>query len=726
MTSNSNFYHIAILVSALVILTSAEAFSRNPNRQHNSHRDTTATQLKEFVITSNRVKGVRASAFNAASVSTKGLKGTASSIGDALGKAPGMKLREAGGAGSDLSISMDGFNGKHVKVFIDGVPQEGEGAAMALNNIPADYAERIEVYRGVVPVQFGADAIGGVVNIVTAKRRKSMFASGNYTLGSFNTHKGNLNFGQNFESGLRYEINAFGNWSDNNYRIQTSVEDFNTGAINRRKKESVTRFNDAFGSVALQAKVGVTNKPWADRLFFGIRGSQTYKEIQNGVRQEIVYGEKHRHSRAFSPWMEYAKRDFFTEGLQFDANLRYRYSGVENVDTASRKYNWHGESAPHNSPGEQSYLHAKAINHNTIGNLTFTYRFADAHTLTLNNLFNSFERTNRNLLTPVASYDEFNKSTLKDIAGLSYRYAPNSLISFTAFGKGYFQHLSGPVATTATASDYRLESRSTSSIGYGAAGSYSFPIGFLLKASYEKALRLPSIEELFGNEDLELGEFSLRPESSHNINLGVGYNLNSDNNSISADLGLIYRDTRDYIQRNLLALSGGKSAASYTNYGRVLTRGISLSARYNYARILSIGGNFSHMNILDNMATVQGTSASNPSYRERIPNVPWMFADFDANLYWHGLGGKKNTMTLTYDNRYTHSFSYYASNIGSNPADYMVPNQFSHNLTLSYSMANGRYGVSLECRNLTDAALYDNFSLQKPGRAFYATLRFSM
>lgn len=34
-----------------------------------------------------------------------------------------------------------------------------------------------------------------------------------------------------------------------------------------------------------------------------------------------------------------------------------------------------------------------------------------------------------------------------------------------------------------------------------------------------------------------------------------------------------------------------------------------------------------------------------------------------------------------------------------------------------------RYNVSLECRNFTDEKLYDNFSLQKAGRAFYGKLR---
>ena len=42
---------------------------------------------------------------------------------------------------------------------------------------------------------------------------------------------------------------------------------------------------------------------------------------------------------------------------------------------------------------------------------------------------------------------------------------------------------------------------------------------------------------------------------------------------------------------------------------------------------------------------------------------------------------------------------------------------------LNYSLKGGRYNFSVECRNLTDADLYDNFSLQKAGRAFYGKVR---
>ncbi len=684
---------------------------------------TSVSKLAEVTVVGNPVNKIKNSAYNAVTISTQNLSNTTKTLGDALQKAPGLKIRENGGVGSDMAVTMDGFSGKHIKVFIDGAPQEGVGSSFGLNNIPVNFAERIEVYRGVVPVGFGTDAIGGIINIVTPKRLRKWFVDASYSYGSFNTHKSYLNFGQTLRNGFKYEVNAFQNYSDNDYLIDSPVEDFASGAINRKKKESVRRFNDTYHNEAVLAKAGIVDKPWADRFMVGITYSRMYKEIQTGVRQEIVYGQKHRHGHSLIPSVEYYKRNLFAKGLDLSFNANYNRNITINVDTASVKYNWKGETAPLNSPGEQSYQHAKADNNNWSASLTSNYRLGPNHVFTVNNVFNSFKRTNENMLNTPPSKDEISKVTSKNIIGISYRYAPDTKMNFSVFGKYYHQYVAGPIATSAAQDNYVHTSRSDNYAGYGAAGTLFLPGGIQLKASYEKALRMPTIEEMFGNEDLETGDISLKPESSHNMNLNLSYNATFGNNIIYVEAGVVYRDTRDYIQRNIMSLSGGKFAASYTNYGKVRTGGLSLSARYNFSKWLSVGGNFTQMNVRDNMRTAINNTAANVSYRQRMPNLPYMFADTDASFYWAGLGRKDNTLTLTYDNQYTHSFCYYASNLGSNSNDYMVPDQFAHNLAISYGIMGGKYNISFECRNLTNASLYDNFSLQKAGRAFYGKVR---
>lgn len=682
-----------------------------------------STNLGEVIVVGNQLSKVKNSAFNATAINTRELTNTTKTLSEALAKAPGMKIRESGGVGSDMAVTMDGFSGKHVKVFIDGVPQEGVGSSFGLNNIPVNFADRIEIYRGVVPVGFGADAIGGIINIVTPRRQRKWFMDASYSYGSFNTHKSYVNFGQTLRNGFKYEINAFQNYSDNNYKVDVPVEDFTTGSLDTKTLYRVNRFNDKYHNEAVMAKLGFVNKSWADRILMGINYSHMYQEVQTGVRQKIVFGQKHRHGNTLMGSLEYSKRNLLTQGIDVSFNANYNRNLNTNVDTAAVRYNWLGETIPISSPSEQSNQLSEACNNNWTATFTANYRLGRRHMFTLNNVFNTFNRSNRNLLTTPPSEDEFAKVTSKNIVGLSYRYTPVRQVSLSAFGKQYHQYVSGPVATTSAQDEYTVASRTVDYLGYGVAGTWFMPLGFQLKASYEKAYRLPTIEEIFGDEDLEMGEMDIKPESSNNINLNLSYDATFGSHTVYVESGLIYRDTRDYIQRNIASLSGGKFAATYINYGKVKTTGVNVSARYSFSKWVSLGGNLTYMNVRDKCRTMPNTTAANLSYGQRMPNLPYFFADSDINFYWLGLGRKTNTLTVTYDNQYTRKFCYYSSIIGSNSDEYMIPDQFAHNLTFTYSIRSGRYNISLECRNFTDAKLYDNFSLQKAGRAFYGKFR---
>ena len=716
--------HYTLVVSAIGYDTVERPITLTGERQKlNITLTDQQVQLDEVVVMAPGVGRVKQSPFNTVAVDTREMQNTTKNLSDALAKAPGLKLRESGGVGSDMTLMLDGFSGKHVKIFIDGVPQEGVGPSFGLNNIPVSFANRIEVYKGVVPVGFGTDAIGGVVNIVTDRRRKGWFADASYSYGSFNTHKSYIHFGQTLKNGLTYEVNAFQNYSDNDYHVDSPVEDFETGRIDRDVKERVRRFNDTYHNEAVVGKLGFTGRSWADRLMLGVTWSHLYKEVQTGVRQEIVYGEKHRRGYSLMPSLEYSKRNLFVRGLEATLTASYNKDVTTNVDTASYKYNWCGERALLNSPGEQTYQHLRATNHNWNGTATLNYRIGRAHLFTLNHVLTDFRRSNTSLLTSQPVTDPIDKRTRKNITGLSYRLMPTDKWNLSLFGKYYNQYVAGPVATTEAQEEFVRSTRNIDFWGYGTAGTWFLLPGVQAKLSYEKACRLPTIEEMFGDEDLEMGDMNIRPERSDNINLNLSYAQSFGRHSVYIEGGVVYRNTKDYIQRNIASMSGGKYAATYINYGNVLTKGYNLSARYGFACWLSVGGNFTKMNVCDNMRQAMGSTAANINYKERISNLPYLFADSDINFYWHDCLRKGSVLTVTYDNQYLHSFTYYSAKLGANKGDYVVPDQFSHNLTLTYSLGRGRYNFALECRNFTDERLYDNFSLQKAGRAFYGKVR---
>ena len=686
--------------------------------------------LDEAVVTAaGGVGRVKRSAFNAVAVDVKGLGNSTQNLSDALTRLPGMKLRESGGVGSDMQLMLDGFSGRHVKVFIDGVPQEGVGSSFSLNNIPVNFAERIEVYKGVVPVGFGTDALGGVINIVTNRNRRKWFVDASYSYGSFNTHKSYVNFGQTFDSGIMYEINAFQNYSDNNYWVDTSVEHFNedgTTVTDESVIERVRRFNDTYHNEAIIGKVGLVGKKFADRMVLSFTYSRFYKEIQTGVRQEVVFGQKHRRGWSLMPSFEYKKRNLFTRGLDVTLTAGVNDNVTRNIDTSAFHYNWLAQTLYQGgAAGEQNYQNSEFRNFNW--NVTFNaeYRLKDAHVFTVNHVTNSFTRKSRNDMTSAISDYTDPKTSIKNIAGLSYRLSISPKWNLSVFGKYYGQHCSGPVSTSSDGlGNYVYTSTNVSSFGYGAAGTWFIIRDLQAKLSYEKAYRLPTIDELFGDEDLEMGSVTLRPENSDNVNFNVNYTGRFGRHRIYAEGSLIYRHTQDYIMRRTDTQNGGKRYASYENHGKVVTKGFNVTLRYSWSHWISVGGTFSNLDVRNRERYVAGgTLQESLTYGVRIPNQPYLFANADASFTWRDCIWKGNDLMLTYDNSYVHSFPLYWENIGSSSTKRLVPTQFSHNLTVSYSIGRGRYNISFECRNLTDAKLYDNFSLQKAGRAFYGKLR---
>lgn len=685
------------------------------------------TLLEEVIVVADGVKRIKESAYNALAIDAKTLHNTTLDLGKALAKLPGVKLRESGGVGSDTQLSLDGFSGKHIKFFIDGVPLEGVGSSFGINNIPINFADRIEVYRGVVPVSFGADALGEVINIVSGNRRRT-FVDASYSYGSFNTHRSYANVGHVTGQGVLFELNAFQNYSDNSYRINTPVVDLNTGGFDEEKIERVKRFHDTYHNETVIAKLGLVGKSFADKLIFGINLSQSDKEIQNGVRQEVVFGEKRRKGRSVMPSLEYSKRNLFTKGPDIRLTVNYNHNITQNIDTATYRYNWRGEKKYKNgSIGEQSYQDNEFKNANW--NVTFNanYRIGYMHYFVLNHILSSYDRSSSrqtaSTSSGAASSANFDKTSRKNITGLSYRFNYHELFNISVFGKYYDQYSEGPVNTSTTGGySYEISSKNANTFGYGTAGTI-FQKDFQAKVSYEKTTRLPTTDELFGDDDLEMGAVTLKPEKSDNFNFNLSYETNIGHHIIYAEAGFLYRDTKDYIRRSIDKYSGGLYFGSHVNHGRVKTIGFSTEFRYSYSNKFSLGGNVTSQNIRDNEKYVYlETLQESTTYKARIPNIPYFFFNMDGSYHFHNFIRKGNVLSINYDNLYVNEFPLYTEAQGSqNKA--RIPSQFSHNINLSYSI-NKRYHISLECRNFTDEKLYDNFSLQKAGRAFYAKFRY--
>src|SRR5690606_16038199 len=130
-------------------------------------------------------------AFNVTAVDARKLHNSSMDVGQLLNRVSGVKIKESGGMGSRAALSLNGFSGNQVKVFLDGLPIDNYGSSFQLNNIPINYIDHIEVYKGVVPVWLGGDALGGAINLVKNTNPMS-YLDASYSYGSFNTHRVNI------------------------------------------------------------------------------------------------------------------------------------------------------------------------------------------------------------------------------------------------------------------------------------------------------------------------------------------------------------------------------------------------------------------------------------------------------------------------------------------------------------------------------------------------------
>lgn len=672
-------------------------------------------QLDEVVVVGGGVSRVNQSAFNAVAVDAKKLYNTTLDLAHVLDNVSGIKIREEGGVGSAAQINLNGFTGKHVKIFMDGVPMEGAGSSFQINNIPAGLAERVEVYKGVVPVEFGGDALGGAINIVTDESSNT-YVDASYSYGSFNTHKSNARFGYTAKNGFTVQVNAYQNYSDNDYKVKTS--DSNKGDS---EEKWYKRFHDGYHNEAMIAKIGVVNKPWADRLIVGFTYSHEYAEIQNSNMMSIVFGGKLRKTEGIAPSLNYVKKNLFLKNLDFSLSARYDRTTTNNIDTVSRTYYWTGEYRVKDTQGESTTTLSKFTGKTGYVVASLKYHLGDHHFFALNNMYSDYTRKTSNSAANAtqntAAYF-MPRDNDKNILGLSYKFLPNDTWNVMAFGKYYHSYVKGPVNVGGNGADkYEYQSYTTDAMGYGLAATYYLNKAWQAKVSFEKTYRLPNDRELFGDGDLERGEADLKPENSRNVNINLSYmHAFNSGHSISVDAGFNYRYINDYIIRSIL--NGGIGISE--NHGKVRGLGGDITMRYFYKKYFTIGGNFSYQDTRDKEHYTSYGSVS-VTYDDRVPNIPYLFGNADASYNFYELFGKKSIVTVGYNLQYVHEFYW---DWESNGAKRNIPKQISHDANITCSLQDGRYNVSLEVRNFTNSLLYDNYSLQKPGRGFSVKFRY--
>ncbi|MGY3089900.1 outer membrane receptor protein involved in Fe transport [Hymenobacter sp. UYAg731] len=639
--------------------------------------------------------------------------GQAFGLTEMVNRVPGIRIRQDGGLGSNANLSLNGLGGKQVRVFLDGIPLEFYGRGLGLNVLPVSLLERVDVYRGVTPVSLGADALGGALNVVT-RREQFSYLDASYELSSFNTHKAALNGRYVFpQNGFYVAGNGFYNHADNDYKVQAEVIRANTPV-----KQTVRRFHDQFGSALGRLEVGWQDRPWADKLALTVFGAGLDKQLQHNVQMLQAYGAASYRETSAGAALSYQKTAL-RPGLDVRAYAGYTRVRGALTDTSRNVYNWDGsiiERQPVSSGelvGIGSLL--ALTSHTSVARLNLTQALGANRRLVANVLGSYFRRAGDDAIVVARQEHDYaqDPSTLRKlVAGLAYEHewAGGRWGSSTAVK--YFGYQSDGFGKQSSGS-YLETRQARQQLGANQLLRWQPATAWLLKASYEYAARLPDEYELFGDGILVRANPGLRAETSHNANLEIHYTRPKWGVEIGGfareATDIIYQPpaTRDSQNKNLLR-------------ARVL--GAEAAVRYAPAPALRLVLNATYQDIRSRTPPDLSGNPDTKYFNARMPNTPSFFGNAEVQLSRANVGGAGRRLSGWWQASYVQAFYlYWADGFAASKAN--IPSQLVQNVGLSYALAGERLTLSAEIHNLADAAAYDNYNVQRPGRSAHLKLR---
>lgn len=155
---------------------------------------TTSPELEPIVVTPSRIAQLESEVVGDVSVIDQDTLARAgqSSVAELLSRVPDIQITNNGGPQTTTGVMIRGNKQQHTLVLVDGmrINSSSQGGAN-WNAIDPALIERIEIIKGAASSLYGADAIGGVVNIITKKgaQDRPIALWGNFGLGTYNTVK---------------------------------------------------------------------------------------------------------------------------------------------------------------------------------------------------------------------------------------------------------------------------------------------------------------------------------------------------------------------------------------------------------------------------------------------------------------------------------------------------------------------------------------------------------
>ncbi|MEM7109121.1 MAG: carboxypeptidase-like regulatory domain-containing protein [Bacteroidota bacterium] len=656
-------------------------------------------------------------------IDTKKLQVQSLSLPQVINQTSGVKVRQGGGIGSNVVININGLEGNAIRYFKDDIPLDYLGNAFNLSLLPIDQLENIEVYKGVLPVKLGIDALGGGVNFLT-KPNLANFVDASVSYGTFNTLQANVNGLYNIKNTpLFIGFDGYHVSSDNDFEnevlIANDMAQFDT--------VNVTRFHDKIETYYGSLRAGIKDHFLADLWEVSYARFDLEDEVQNGTSLEEAFGEV----------MYFETADIFTHRYkrtlgQFTADLFVSYSEVNTflLDTATIVYRWDGTILPDvqgvNGETSPSGFIRNLKFENWTGRLYATYDLGENHQIMLNhNLVDSYRIGSDPRSIFDNNFDRFTVPALyqRNVSGLGItsEFEKLNLKNQASFKR--YQVNSELIDRRREFNDRQIV---IDDAFYGAGNStkYSFDDDRFLRLSYEYTTRIPEAQDYFGDGLFQLQNPELVPERSHNINLGYYSYLDRQKN-YWVDLNFFYRYVNDNIQTIPLGLT-----SQTQNTDDVRSVGAELVVKGEIIEDLRFNAALTYQEV--RLVNIGNNATGRINEGARLANLPFAFANLNLTYRTElfNLSGHWNFYL-----NYSFTEKYLLSTIPrrlepalfeeiGNFTDGIIPTQHLVDAGASYEFSKLPFTIALDVYNVLNDQIFDNFRLQRPGRMLTAKVRY--
>ncbi|MDI9571068.1 MAG: TonB-dependent receptor [Pseudomonadota bacterium] len=492
-------------------------------------------------------------------------------LAEALFHAPGVRV--ATGAKNAPNVSIHGFAQHRILVLIDGVPYyETRYGLLDLNQIPTENIAKIEITKGAASVLYGANALGGVINVVTRKPSDKPYARASMEFGNYESQRYSATHGM--KAGIfNYWLN-YTHARSNGYRLSEDFEPTPSGIGNKKGKpqflrivqEKGQRVNSDYISNNVWAKVGI--EPTKDSEYYVnfhyLDRDKAWAPSTNSAANSIRYFPD---KPAFTNFARLP--NYIDWGIDLDAKQK-----ISDKVILKAKLFYHDHTDDLASYDDETYDRKLALStyKDYLMGVSFfadylpvawdTLRFSahykkDNHEERADNYLPFDESTS--FTGSVGVENEFNfVKNLSVVAGISYDWFKVDKAESTKTKKnGDF--------------DYKTQHPTGNTDTWNPMGgvAYTFADKTKLFGSVAKKTRFPNLGELFGGDKPNP---DLKPERSLNYTLGVSRPLST---YAKAGVSAFYYDVDDMITRDT---PPELKYPSYVNYDKVELYGLEVSA----------------------------------------------------------------------------------------------------------------------------------------------------